>query len=178
MSPSERTTCERCGQPMFHLAQVCPHCGARRAGAPPAEEAVPRKEKPAPLSLSPEEARALLAVQSPAQAPKTSLVEVAKDLVLPRAGVFESVASLLAAPLTVASVAALALALLRERRTRREEGMRGAALLAVPATAALLAVLFFPHDAGVAWYVGLGACAGAWLIRSLGRARADGALQG
>ncbi|MEW5739002.1 MAG: hypothetical protein AB1938_08740 [Myxococcota bacterium] len=174
MTSSERTPCEKCGQPMFHLAQVCPHCGARRGGgeAPEGMQA-PARPKPPPLSLSPEEARALLAVQAPTGGPKTTLPEVAKDLVLPREGVVELVTSLVAAPLTAASVVALSLALLRERRARREEGLRGATLLAVPATAGLLAVLLYKNDADTGWWLGLCLCGAAWLFRTLRRAHAD-----
>jgi uncharacterized Zn finger protein (UPF0148 family) len=172
MSAPERAPCERCGQPMFHLAQVCPHCGARRAGAPEPEPASPAKPKPPPLQLTAEEARALLAVQATPATPRTSLVDVAKDLVLPRAGALELVTSLAAAPVTVASVAALALALVRERRARRDDAMSGAALLAVPASVGLAAVLLWEWSAGSAWFVALGASTAAWLVRTVARARA------
>jgi uncharacterized Zn finger protein (UPF0148 family) len=178
MSAPERAPCERCGQPMFHLAQVCPHCGARRAGAPEPEAAAPAKTKPPPLQLTPEEARALLSVQAGPATPRTSLVDVAKDLVLPRAGALELLASLAAAPVTVASVAALSLSLLRERRARRDEAMGGASLLAVPATVGLLAVLLWEYGAGSPWWVALGASTAAWLVRTVARARARDALGG
>ena len=66
---------------------------------------------------------------------------------------------------------------LRERRGRREESMQGAALLAVPATTALLAVTLWELDApGVAWGV-LGVTFVAWGLRAFARARADDGLR-
>lgn len=173
---SERVPCERCGQPMFHLAQTCPHCGVRRGGAAPEAEARPRPARPA-LSLSPEEARALLAVQAPGAGGPATLVHVARDLVLPRAGALEWVTSLLSGPLTVASIVALALARLRERRARREESLQGAALLAVPATAGLVAVALWELDAATGSWGVLGACFAAWAVRAVVRARVDDGLR-
>lgn len=163
---------------MFHLAQVCPHCGARRGGeAAPEPSAPAKKEKPAALHLSPEEARALLSVQSPSQGGPPTLVDVAKDLLWPRAGALELLTSVVAAPLTLSSLFALALARLRERRGRREESMQGAALLAVPATTALLAVTLWELDApGVTWGV-LGVTFVAWALRAFVRASADDGLR-
>lgn len=173
---SERSNCERCGQPMFHLAHVCPHCGARRGTDVP-DDAPAKKPERAPLHLSADEARALLSVQSPSSSGAPTLVDVAKDLLWPRAGVLELVTSLVAAPLTVSSIVALALARLRERRGRRDESMQGAALLAVPATAALLAVMLWESSAPAVAYACLGVTFVAWAVRAFARAHADDGLR-
>lgn len=161
---------------MFHLAQVCPHCGARRGGEAPAPE--PKEATPArePLHLSAEEARALLSTHPGAPERAHTLVDVARDVVLPRGGALELLTSLVAAPLTAASIFALALARLRERRGRREESLQGAALLAVPATSGLLAVLLWELDVAKWAWVALGVSFVAWAIRAVVRANADDGL--
>ena len=162
---------------MFHLAQVCPHCGTRRGGAAAPEPAPKPDKAAAPLHLSPEEARALLSVQSPARSGAPTLLDVAKDLLWPRAGALELLTSIVAVPLTLSSLLALALARLRERRGRRDESMQGAALLAVPATTALLAVSLWEVDAPRGVWLGLGVTFAAWALRAFARAKADDGLR-
>jgi hypothetical protein len=168
---AERVACKGCGQWMFHLAVTCPHCGAPQqalvAKAPaPAPLPTPR---PVPLTLSPGEAQALLAATSGAVARPASLIDVAREVVLPQEGLAELALSLLAAPVTVLTVLVLGYLLLRERRSRREERLQGARLLAVPACTALAAVSLLGSGLpGLAW-AALGASFGAWLARELSR---------
>lgn len=112
-------------------------------------------------------------MQAPPAARGVSLVDVAKDLVLPRPGAVELITSLLAAPLTLASVAAVTLAALRTRRSRREAALEHATLLAVPASAGLVAVLLYRDDAGAGPWVVFAVSAAAWLARAVRRARAS-----
>jgi hypothetical protein len=171
---NERVTCERCGQPMFHLAQVCPHCGARRGGDAALEP--PGARKPAALHLSPEEARALLSVHSPPKSTPSTLADVARDLLWPRTGAFELLTTVIAAPLTLSSLLALVFARLESSRGRREGSMHGAALLAVPATKALLSVTLWELQVpGLAWGAP-GVSFVAWGLRTFARALADDGL--
>jgi hypothetical protein len=117
-----------------------------------------------------------LSVQAPPSPGTTTLVALAKDLVLPRAGALEWVTSVLAGPLTLSAVVALALTQLRYRRARTEDALRGASAFIVPATAALQAMALWEAGAPQAAWVTLGTCLGAWLVRSVGRVRGDDGL--
>ncbi|MEW6430260.1 MAG: hypothetical protein AB1730_02025 [Myxococcota bacterium] len=95
----------------------------------------------------------------------------------PRGGARELLTSLVAAPLTATSFFALTLARLHQRRGRREESLRGAALLAVPATSALPAVLLREFDALQWARVSLSESFIAWAARAVVRANADDGLR-
>jgi hypothetical protein len=60
--------CPSCGNKMSSDAQVCPHCGKRRAGA--------ASGGLAGVALSPDELRALVTVSTPAEAPRGILATV------------------------------------------------------------------------------------------------------
>lgn len=170
----ERVVCQQCGKWRFHLAVTCPHCGARSGddGAKPAD-AKPPAAKPE-LKLSAEEARALLAASSLAQGPApASLGDVASDLVMPRAGGADLVLTVLAAPLTVATVVVLGYLLVRERRSRREGKLEGARLFGVPAVGAFIAVTLWTSSDVPSWsWALLGGSFAAWGARELLRASA------
>lgn len=170
---SERVACRQCGKWVFHLAASCPHCGARLDGAQPTAEA-PKPAAPGAkpeLKLSPEEARALLATSSLAQGPApASLGDVASDLVMPRPGGADLVLTVLAAPLTIATVLVLGYLLVRERRSRREGKLEGARLFGVPAVGALIAVSLWTSDTPTWAWALLGCSFAAWVVRELLRA--------
>lgn len=156
---------------MFHLAQSCPHCGARRGETAPAvDEAPPAKAERAPLRLSPEEARSLLAAQAPAAPRGGSFRELAADLVLPRTGAVELLLSVLAGPVTIVTTLTLAWATLKAMRRKTEPDFAGAQLLAVPATSALLALLLWRDGTTLAAWLALATSFSAWLVRAVLRA--------
>ncbi|MFZ5442878.1 MAG: hypothetical protein ACOZQL_22930 [Myxococcota bacterium] len=167
---AERVACKRCGKWMFHLAVSCPHCGARADGAKPAAEAAPPPKTKPELKLSPEEARSLLAASAGGPSGGATIGEVAAEMVLPRAGAAELVLTVLAAPLTVATVAVLGYLLVRERRSRREGKLEGARTFGVPAVAALIAVSLWGSAVPAwSWWL-LGGAFAAWLAREVLRA--------
>jgi hypothetical protein len=147
---------------MFHLALTCPHCGAPRVAAAPV---------PGPgLTLSGEEARALLQVTAGAARP-ASLGDVAAEVVLPRGGWAELLLCVLAAPVTVLTVVVLGYLLVRQRRSRREEQLQGIRALAVPACTLLAAAML--AGGGLPWaaWAVLGAAFLAWGLREVLRRR-------
>ena len=157
---------------MFHLAQACPHCGAPRvpaAPAPPPAAAPAAGPRPA-LTLTGEEARALLQVTA-GEARPASLGDVAAEVVLPRGGPAELVLSALAAPVTALTVVVLGYLLVRQRRERRESQLQGIRALAVPACTLLAAALL--AGGGLPWaaWEVLGASFLAWAAREVLRRR-------
>lgn len=153
---SERVACSKCKGWMFHLAKRCPHCGAENSAAP------------AKMELSQEEARALLQSSTPPRS-TVSFSDIASATVMPREGVLELVLSVLAAPLTASTVLTLGYFLLRQKRSRRDDALAGAQLLAVPVCAALFAVTLFELDAPP-WAWGAFAFSfAAWAVRALRR---------
>jgi len=150
---------------MFHLAQTCPHCGAPRVVRAPAAgpTSPPPTARPA-LTLTPEEARALLQVTADGPRP-ASLADVAAEVVLPRGGGVDLALSVLAAPVTGLTVLLLGYLLLRERRGRREAQLQGIRALAVPACSLLGAALL--AGGGLPWKAWglLGASFAAWAAR-------------
>jgi hypothetical protein len=162
----ERVACQACGGWVFHLAKACPHCGAPRGPLAPPPPSVPAPGPRPPLRLDPEEARALL--QATASTPRPAgLGEVASEVVLPRGGLVDLALSLLAAPVTVLTVAVLGFLLVRERRGRREARLQGLRRLAVPACTALAAAMGAGSGLpGWAWGL-LGASFAAWAAREL-----------
>lgn len=168
---SERIACRACGGWMYHLASACPHCGAQRTPSPEGVGlASPQRQRPAPLTLSAEEARALLEASAPPKRPP-GLAEVAAEVVLPRGGPVDLVLSALAAPVTVLTVVLLGYLLVRERRARREAQLEGVRRLAVPACSLLGAALL--AGSGLPWVAwgGLGASFSAWAAREVLRRR-------
>lgn len=105
-----KVPCPSCDQPMNAAAIVCPHCGARRAGAEPGL---------AGKDLSKDEVKAMLAIHGEHQAPSQGILPT---LVLPHptthgsARAIELACTVIALPLVI--VGALSLGLGR-RRTRR-----------------------------------------------------------
>jgi hypothetical protein len=92
---------------------------------------------------------------------------VASEVVLPRGGLVDLALSLLAAPVTVLTVAVLGFLLVRERRGRREARLQGLRRLAVPACTALAAAMGAGSGLpGWAWGL-LGASFAAWAAREL-----------
>lgn len=161
---------------MFHQAQRCPHCGADRVAptADPFETAAPAAggaaQKPKPVSLSAEEARALLAVEAH-RAPErpVHLQDVFFALLMPRSGPVDLVLSILAAPLTLATVFGIGYAMMRNRRARRRDAnfLSGAELASVPLTVVVLGFLLWsPMTPGWVWAV-LGTALVAWIAREV-----------
>lgn len=123
------------------------------------------------LKLSAEEARALLAASSAKGEATVSFGEVAAELVMPAEGALELALTIVAAPLTLTTVAVLGYLLLRERRGRRDAKLAGARLLAVPSVAAMLSASVW--DVPIAPYLwsGVAVSLAAWVAREVVRAR-------
>ena len=155
---SERIACSKCQGWMFHLAKKCPHCGAENLKAPQT------------LELSGDEARALLATTVTHRGP-ASFADIAHEVVFPRDGVPEVVLSLLAAPLTLSTVLTMGYFLLREKRSKRQDALVGAQLLAVPACAAFVAVTLFQLQVPPWAWVVFGTSLAAWAGRAVLRRR-------
>jgi uncharacterized Zn finger protein (UPF0148 family) len=171
---SERIACKQCGKWMFHLAVKCPHCGAPQsanASAPDEEAPVPKvKEKKPELKLSAEEARALLAAEEakdPRSGSSMTFAALAQELVMWRDGVPDVVLSVLAFPVTGATVISLGYLLLRVRRSQRDEALAGITLMAVPIGAAMLALTLWELDTPMAGWLAFAGGFAAWLARSV-----------
>lgn len=158
---------------MFHLAKTCPHCGAGQGGGAPQPEQPTVQDKPKPeLKLSAEEARAMLSLATTASRGEerpVTLADVAGNLVKPRDGLLELVTSVLAAPLTAATVLVLGYFLLRLRRSQRSAALWGANALAVPLATGLLLLAFVDGDVPAWPYWLVGVSFGAWAVRSVVR---------
>lgn len=170
---TDRIACRACGKWMFHLAQVCPHCGAPQADPPPPKPPPPADPKPRePLRLSPEEARALLSTATHTDDRGSGFSEVVTELVAWRGNPVDLVLSLLAMPLTAPTVLTLGGAMRTARRKGIPFDFRGAKLLSVPSSAGLYALLLWQAEAP-AWAWGLLATSFvAWAVRTVLRARA------
>jgi hypothetical protein len=158
---------------VFHLAKKCPHCGAPQSEAPEGEEAAaePKPKRPPELKLSAEEAKALLAIDDLKQPSSTlTFADVAQELVLWKDGLADRVLTVLAAPLTVVTVLTMGYLLSRRRRVSREDGMGAVKLFAVPLGTAMFAASLFEASAPAEAFYGLGACFGAWGVRTFLRA--------
>jgi hypothetical protein len=130
------------------------------------------------LSLSPDEARALLIATAPGGASEVGLADVATEQVMPREGVAEWVLSLAAGPVTVLTVLVLGYFLLRERRSRRDEQLASVRGWAVPACTALVAALGLGSALPTWTWLALGASFLAWVVReALRRGRAGPSLR-
>lgn len=154
---------------MFHLAKTCPHCGAPQSeeAAAPAKVDSP-KAPPKKIEITAEEARSLLAASAPSQEPR--MKDVAAELVMPRGGNVDLVLSLIALPVTALTLAVLGYGVLQTMRKKLPINLTGAKWLAVPTSTALLAMLFFEHDAPTGAWVAVGLSLSAWLARDLMRA--------
>lgn len=175
---SERVACKKCGKWMFHLAQKCPHCGAPQAAAPEAEEGVvdlsapAKKEKKPELQVSAEEARSLIALEA-AKNPsekKLTFLDVVQELVMWRDGVLDVALSVLAFPVTGATVATLGFLLVRRRPKDREGALDGTLFLAVPTASAFLAATLWQFNTGLPGWIAFGVGFAAWLARTAVRA--------
>lgn len=159
---------------MYHLAQRCPHCGASAVTTGPALAPAPVSSAKPALSLTPEEARALLAVQSRESEPRQqTLLDVAVELVEWRADGLDRVLSVVAGPVTVLTAVTLSAVMLRVRRSRRDVTLAGASAFGVPAVTGLLFSYLLQQDVDSRLLVGLGVSAFAWLARALRRSRAQ-----
>jgi len=158
---------------MFHLAKTCPHCGASQDGSTKEEKPAPIAEKPKPeLKLSAEEARAMLSLATTASRGEerpVTLADVASNLVKPRDGLVELITSVIAAPLTAATVLVLGYFLLRLRRSQRSAALWGANALAVPLATGLLLLALVDSEVPEWPYWLVGISFGAWAVRSVVR---------
>lgn len=144
---------------MFHLAQKCPHCGALQ----------PTRVDQKLSNVTSDEAKALLEVSNAHHAP-TTFFGVARELVMPREGALELVTSVLAAPLTLSAVALTGWYHSPLRRWRAiESELEMARLVAVPGSAAMLAVFLADAPHGMVAYGVLGTSFVAWAVRGLRR---------
>lgn len=166
-----RVRCERCGEWMFHLAKACPHCGAARGGEGAAEAPVEPAKERAPLKLSPEEARALLAVDAAARPSAPSPAQGLLDTVAWRESPLDKALTVLAFPVTVLAVVAIGLALAKARRWGVRVSWAGARWLAVPTAASLGWVALDAAGSSTVATVLLGASLGSYFLRALLRAR-------
>lgn len=169
-----RVRCETCGEWMFHLAQRCPHCGAARGGGEEVAEAPaePKQER-APLKLSPEEARALLAVDAAARPSEPSPEQGLLDTVAWRESPVDKALTVLAFPVTALAVLAIGLALAKARRWGVKVSWEGARWLAVPTAASLGWVALDAAGSSTGATAVLGASLGAYFLRALLRARSS-----
>lgn len=166
---SERVACTACGQWMFHLAKVCPHCGAGPGAAAPAKTEPSKEPKKPGLSLTAEEARAMLSLTTTGAEKPETLQSVTDRLISPRGGALELVTSVLAAPLTFTTVLTLGWYLVRMKPAQRTAALTGAGALAVPASTALFAVTLFEFEAPAWAYGVLGVSFLAWAVRGVRR---------
>ena len=166
-----RVSCEHCGQWMYHLAKSCPHCGAVRGGAEEVAEAPGEPKERPPLKLSPEEAKALLAVDAAARASEPSPEQGLLDTVVWRTSPLDKALTVLAFPVTVLAVLAIGLALAKARRWGVKVSWEGARWLAVPTTASLGWVALDAAGSSTAATAVLGTSLGAYFVRALLRRR-------
>lgn len=173
---SERVACKKCGQWMFHLASKCPHCGAPQGAAADADaelvSAAPKKDHKPGLQVSAEEARALIALDA-AKSPiekKLTFLDVVQELVLWRDGVLDVALSVLAFPVTGATVVTLGFLLVRRKPRDRERALDGALFLAVPTASAFLAATLWQFNTELPGWLAFGAAFVAWVARTAIRA--------
>ena len=174
--------CARCKRPMSPTAVVCPHCGARQADRDPIEahlkaratEADPYRGEPAPsgpraaaepMSLSPEEARALTEVTLGARRLDAGPRIGAWALLLPSEGArgaarwAEIGLTLLAAPIVLLAFAMLLFQPRLWRRVARGEEWALTALCVVLGGVAIAgAGALAPSNETLTWLVGGTSC--------------------